>query len=66
MQSIYIRVIFEEHITWKNHIHDICVKVNAAQSVLKGISTKGQWDSREGQSELSEAVTLFLPGVIIH
>ena len=38
MQIIY----FDEHVTWKNHIHDICAKVNAVQAFIKEISTTAQ------------------------
>ena len=31
----YLGVTFDEHITWKNHIHDICAKANAAQAFIK-------------------------------
>ena len=32
----YLGVTFDEHITWKNHIYDICAKANAAQAFIKG------------------------------
>jgi len=31
----YVGVIFDEHITWKNHIRDICAKANAALAFIK-------------------------------
>jgi len=31
----YLGVIFDEHIAWKHHIHDICAKANAAQAFIK-------------------------------
>ena len=31
----YLGVIFNEHLTWKNHIHDIYTKANAAQAFIR-------------------------------
>ena len=31
----YLGVIFDEHFTWKNHVHDICTKANAAQDFIR-------------------------------
>jgi len=31
----YLGIIFDEHITWKNHTYDICAKANAAQAFIK-------------------------------
>jgi len=35
MQSIYVGEILDEHVTWENHIHEICAKANAAQAFIK-------------------------------
>jgi len=31
----YLGVTFDEHLTWKNHIHSICAKANATQVFIR-------------------------------